>query len=145
MKMAMIGLGKMGANMVRRLARDGHEILGHDVDFQVAEQLAAEYASVTAAASLQDCVSLQEGPRVIWLMIPHSLVDQSLDKLLASGLSAGDIVIDGGNSNFNLSRGRGLRLAEQGIEFVDCGTSGGVWGLDNGYSLMVGGSDRPSR
>ncbi len=142
MKMAMIGLGKMGANMVRRMARDGHEILAHDVDFKVAEQLAAELDGVAAVESLQDCLRMQDGRRVIWLMIPHSLVDETLDKLLASGLSAGDIVIDGGNSNFNLSRARGQRLAEQGIEFVDCGTSGGVWGLDNGYSLMVGGSDQ---
>ncbi len=142
MKMAMIGLGKMGANMVRRLAGDGHEILAYDVDFSVAEQLANDLTTVTAVQTLEDCVGMQDGQRVIWLMIPHTLVDETLDKLLAIGLAAGDIVIDGGNSNFNLSRERGARLAGQGIDFVDCGTSGGVWGLENGYSLMVGGDDK---
>ena len=142
MKMAMIGLGKMGANMVRRLAGDGHEILAYDVDFSVAEQLANDLTTVTAFQTLEDCVGMQDGQRVIWLMIPHTLVDETLDKLLAIGLAAGDIVIDGGNSNFNLSRERGARLAGQGIDFVDCGTSGGVWGLENGYSLMVGGDDK---
>ncbi len=142
MKMAMIGLGKMGANMVRRLARDGHDILAYDVDIKVAEQLADDYASVTAVATLEDCVRLQSDQRVVWLMIPHTLVDETLDQLLAIGMTSGDIVIDGGNSNFNLSQQRGHRLAQQGIEFVDCGTSGGVWGLDNGYSLMVGGSNQ---
>ncbi len=128
MKMAMVGLGKMGANMVRRLAGDGHEILAYDVDFSVAEQLAGELDSVTAVQTLEDCVQMQDGQRVIWLMIPHTLVDETLDKLLGIGLAADDIVIDGGNSNFNLSRARGQRLAGQGIDFVDCGTSGGVWG-----------------
>ncbi|MDJ0881424.1 MAG: decarboxylating 6-phosphogluconate dehydrogenase [Gammaproteobacteria bacterium] len=142
MKMAMVGLGKMGANMVRRLAGDDHEILAYDVDFSVAEQLANDLASVTAVATLEDCINRQDGQRVVWLMIPHTLVDETLDKLLDIGLAAGDIVIDGGNSNFNLSRERGNRLAEQGIDFVDCGTSGGVWGLDNGYSLMVGGDNK---
>ena len=142
MQLAMIGLGKMGANMARRLARNGHEVIAYDVNPATAQALADESERISAAASLAECFERQDGASIIWLMIPHHLVDEMIDQLHAAGLSAGDIVIDGGNSNFNLSRERGRRLAEQQVHFIDSGTSGGVWGLDNGYSLMVGGDEQ---
>ena len=141
MKLAMIGLGKMGANMVRRLVRDGHELVAFDVSAEAVDALAGELDNVTPAADLPRVLANLDNPRVIWLMVPHRFVDQSIDDLLAAGLERGDLVIDGGNSNFKQSQVRGARLAEAGIHFVDCGTSGGVWGLENGYSLMVGGDD----
>jgi 6-phosphogluconate dehydrogenase len=141
MKLAMIGLGKMGANMVRRLVRDGHELVAYDVSSEAVNTLAGEMDNVTPATDLAGVLARLDSPRVVWLMVPHRFVDQSIDNLLAAGLNRGDLVIDGGNSNFKQSQERGARLAEAGIHFVDCGTSGGVWGLENGYSLMVGGSD----
>ncbi len=140
MKLAMLGLGKMGANMVRRLVRDGHEVVAYDVSAGAVDTLAGELGNVTPASDLRDVIANLESPRAVWLMVPHQFVDQSIDDLLAAGLDRGDLVIDGGNSNFKQSQARGARLAEAGIHFVDCGTSGGVWGLENGYSLMVGGS-----
>ena len=141
MKLAMIGLGKMGANMVRRLAADGHEIIAYDVDSGSAEKLAEEHSNITMVASLKDLVSSLEAPRSIWLMVPHEYVDQSIDDLLVAGVTQGDLIIDGGNSNFNLSKQRAEKLKASDIHFVDSGTSGGVWGLENGYSIMVGGTD----
>lgn len=141
MKLAMIGLGKMGANMVRRLVADGHEIVAYDVDKQSAQSLADELDKITAVDSLDDLIQALSPARVIWLMVPHQFVDDSIDALLAAGMAAGDLLVDGGNSNFNLSKQRAARLKEQAIHFVDCGTSGGVWGLENGYSMMVGGTD----
>lgn len=141
MKLAMIGLGKMGANMVRRLVADGHEIVAYDVDKQSAQSLADELDNITAVDSLDDLIQALSPARVIWLMVPHQFVDDSIDALLAAGMAAGDLLVDGGNSNFNLSKQRAARLKEQAIHFVDCGTSGGVWGLENGYSMMVGGTD----
>ena len=141
MKLAMIGLGKMGANMSRRLARDGHEIVAYDVSAQAVSALAGELDGVTPAHDPASVISNLATPRVIWLMVPHQYVDQTIDDLLAAGLEPGDLVVDGGNSNYKLSRERATRLAETGMLFADCGTSGGVWGLENGYSLMVGGSD----
>ncbi len=141
MKLAMIGLGKMGANMVRRLLADGHEIVAYDVDKQNAQSLADELDNITAVDSLDDLIQALSPARVIWLMVPHQFVDNSIDALLAAGMIAGDLLVDGGNSNFNLSKQRAARLKEQAIHFVDCGTSGGVWGLENGYSMMVGGTD----
>ncbi len=141
MKLAMIGLGKMGANMVRRLANDKHEVVAYDVSHQAALELENTLDSVLAVDNLETLLSSLSTPRIIWLMVPHQFVDQTIDDLVVAGLAAGDVVIDGGNSNFKLSQQRGERLQQQGIHFIDCGTSGGVWGLDNGYSLMVGGSD----
>ena len=140
MKLAMVGLGKMGANMVRRLVRDGHEVVAYDLDTVSMETLASESDAITAAESLAALVAALPQPRVIWLMVPHQFVDNSIDGLTAAGTGAGDLIIDGGNSNFKLSQARAARLIESGMHFVDCGTSGGVWGLENGYSLMVGGS-----
>jgi 6-phosphogluconate dehydrogenase len=140
MKLAMVGLGKMGANMVRRLVRDGHEVVAYDLDNAATQRLASESDAITAADSLAALLAALPKPRVIWLMVPHQFVDDSIDDLKAIGMDAGDVIIDGGNSNFLLSQARAVRLAGSDIHFVDCGTSGGVWGLDNGYSLMVGGS-----
>jgi len=142
MELAMIGLGRMGANMVRRLCQDGHEVVAYDVNPAIADALAGELSGVTAATELAGVLAALPSPRVVWLMVPHQFVDDSIAKLKEAGLSAGDILIDGGNSNFTHTKARGAKLAEDGIEYVDAGTSGGVWGLENGYSLMVGGSDQ---
>lgn len=139
MKLAMIGLGKMGANMVRRLSADGHEIVAYDVSEQTAQQLQQALSGVTAVSSLQSVIDALPEPRCIWLMVPHQFVDQTIQDLLAAGLAAGDLLIDGGNSNYRLSQRRAQDLQASGVAYVDCGTSGGVWGLENGYSLMVGG------
>jgi len=141
MKLAMIGLGKMGANMVRRLVADGHEIIAYDVDAVNAEKLAEEHSNITMVSTLKDLVSSLDAPRSIWLMVPHEYVDQSIDDLLVAGVTQGDLIIDGGNSNFNLSKQRAEKLKASDIHFVDSGTSGGVWGLENGYSIMVGGTN----
>ncbi|VAW59571.1 6-phosphogluconate dehydrogenase, decarboxylating [hydrothermal vent metagenome] len=142
MKLAMIGLGKMGANMVRRLHGDGHEIIAYDVDKDAAPALAQELDNVTAVGSLSELVSGLPQPCVIWLMVPHQFVDSSIESLVEAGVKAGDLLVDGGNSNFNLSKQRAASLEKKGIYYVDSGTSGGVWGLENGYSLMVGGADK---
>ncbi len=141
MKLAMVGLGKMGANMVRRLVRDGHTLLVYDVDPNVARLLADEHETIEAADSLHDLIAGLPVPRVVWLMVPHEHVDASIDAVIKAGMESGDLIVDGGNSNYRLSMRRAERLARQNILFADCGTSGGVWGLQNGYSLMVGGSD----
>jgi len=141
MKLAMIGLGKMGANMVRRLVGDGHEVIAYDVDFDVAKALADELENVTAFKDLNDVLGDFVGPRVIWLMVPHQFVDESIELLMNAGMHKGDLLVDGGNSNFNLSKQRAATLQVSGVHFVDSGTSGGVWGLENGYSIMAGGSD----
>lgn len=139
MKLAMIGLGRMGGNMVKRLVQGGHEVVAYDVDAAPGAALAAEYASVSAAADLKDVIAQLPAPRVIWVMVPHQFVDSTIAALLAAGVEAGDLIIDGGNSNYRQGQQRGAELAEKGIMFADCGTSGGVWGLKNGYSLMIGG------
>ena len=118
----------MGANMVRRLVRDNHEVVAYDVLHQTALDLQNEIVGVTAVQDFSALISNLPAPKVIWLMVPHKFVDETIDELLAAGLTAGDIVIDGGNSNFNLTKERGVRLLGKGIHFVDSGTSGGVWG-----------------
>ncbi|VAW70671.1 6-phosphogluconate dehydrogenase, decarboxylating [hydrothermal vent metagenome] len=141
MKLAMVGLGKMGANMVRRLQGDGHEVIAYDVDKKAAQALDNELDHVSAVSSLDELINQLEQPRVVWLMVPHQFVDDSIERLLQAGIKAGDLLVDGGNSNFNLSKKRAASLGEKGIHFVDSGTSGGVWGLKNGYSIMAGGTD----
>ena len=136
MQLGMIGLGRMGANMVRRLLRGGHACAVHDVSKEAVETMGREGA--TGSASLDDFVAKIARPRAVWLMIPAALVDAQLDDL-AARLDAGDIVIDGGNSWYKDDIARAKRLAAKGIHYLDCGVSGGVWGLERGYCLMIGG------
>ena len=139
MRLAMIGLGKMGGNMVRRLRRGGIEVVGYDRAAEVVAQLAKEEGMI-AATSVEDAVSKLSGPRILWLMLPSGDPTEQQLRSLAPLLSGGDIIVDGGNANYHDSQRRGAWLAELGIGFMDSGTSGGIWGLENGYCLMVGGT-----
>lgn len=139
MRLAMIGLGKMGGNMVRRLRRGGIEVVGYDRAGEVVARLAKEEGMI-AAISVEDAINKLSGPRILWLMLPSGDPTEQQLRLLAPLLSRGDIIVDGGNSNYHDSQRRGAWLAEQGIGFMDSGTSGGIWGLENGYCLMVGGT-----
>ena len=140
MKLAMIGLGKMGGNMVRRLCQGGHEVVGYDRDESVVVNIAASDGMI-AASSVADAVAKLEAPRVVWLMLPAGEITEQQLQALIPLLSEGDVIVDGGNSNFHDSERHGIMLAEHGIGFMDAGTSGGIWGLKNGYCLMVGGED----
>jgi len=140
-KLAMIGLGRMGGNMVKRLAAGGHELVVYNRSHDVARRMAEESDAITAVETIKQVVGSLEAPRAIWLMVPHQVVDETIAAVIDAGLQAGDLIIDGGNSNFRESQRRGMELAEQGFLFADSGTSGGIWGLTEGYSLMVGGSD----
>jgi len=137
MRLAMVGLGKMGGNMVRRLRRGGIQVVGYARSPDVVSSLATEEGMV-AASSIADAVAKLQSPRVVWLMLPSGEPTENQIRELAPLLAKGDIVIDGGNSNYKDSQRRGAWLAEQGIGFMDAGTSGGIWGLENGYCLMVG-------
>jgi 6-phosphogluconate dehydrogenase len=136
MQLGMVGLGRMGANLVRRLMRDGHRCVVYDVNPDAVKELEAEGA--TGATSLDELVAKLEKPRPVWLMLPAAIVDSTLDQLVPL-LQPGDAVIDGGNSYYRDDITRAKRLVAQNIHYVDCGTSGGVWGLDRGYCLMIGG------
>jgi 6-phosphogluconate dehydrogenase len=137
MELGMIGLGKMGSFMVERLVRGGHRVVGFDRDRPTVERVVEKGAA--GAYSLERLLGQLKAPRAIWLMVPAgTVVDQTID-LLTPQLSAGDVIIDGGNSYYRDSVRRAAALAAKGLNFVDCGTSGGVWGLTEGYSLMVGG------
>ncbi|WP_373032195.1 phosphogluconate dehydrogenase (NAD(+)-dependent, decarboxylating) [Streptomyces sp. NRRL B-2790] len=138
MQLGMIGLGRMGANLVRRLMRDGHHCVVSDVNADAVAELAGEGA--TGADSLQDLVAKLDKPRALWLMLPAAIVDSILDQLKPL-LEPGDILIDGGNSYYRDDITRARRLADKSLHYVDCGTSGGVWGLERGYCLMIGGED----
>jgi 6-phosphogluconate dehydrogenase len=138
MQLGMVGLGRMGANIVRRLVRDGHECVVYDVNPQAVTDL--EGQNVTGSASLADFVAKLSAPRAIWLMLPAAITGQILDQVAAL-LSPGDIVIDGGNSYYQDDIERAKVLAKSQLHYVDCGTSGGVWGLERGYSLMIGGEE----
>jgi 6-phosphogluconate dehydrogenase len=136
MKIGMIGLGKMGANMVRRLLRNGHQCVVYDLSRQAVSDLEKENAQ--GSDSLQDFVSKLDKPRAIWLMVPAAVVDRSIADLQPL-LEKGDIVIDGGNSYYVDDIRRAKQLRAGGIHYIDVGTSGGVWGLDRGYCMMIGG------
>ena len=136
MQIGMIGMGRMGANMARRLLRGGHECVVNDRSPQAVEAVVADGA--IAAASLDGFISKLKTPRAIWLMIPAALVDTMLDQLLTV-IEAGDIIIDGGNSYYIDDIRRAAELKAKGIHYVDVGTSGGVWGLERGYCQMIGG------
>jgi len=137
MDIAMIGLGRMGANMAERLHRGGHRVIG--VDPGEAARSAAAARGFEVSASLADALARLPVPRVVWLMVPAGeVVDQTLASL-APHLSEGDVVIDGGNSYYKDSMRRAAQLLQDDVTYLDCGTSGGVWGLQEGYSLMIGG------
>jgi 6-phosphogluconate dehydrogenase len=136
MQIGMVGLGRMGGNMVRRLMRAGHACVVHDLSAEAVAGLAKEGA--TGASSLEDFVSKLSKPRAICLMLPAAIVDMTLDRLVPH-LDRDDVVIDGGNSHYHDDIARAKRLQPQGIHYVDMGTSGGVWGLERGYCLMIGG------
>jgi 6-phosphogluconate dehydrogenase len=136
MQLGMIGLGRMGANMVRRLMRNGHECVVYDMSQKAVAELAAEKA--VGATSLADFVAKLAKPRAVWLMVPAAVVDRTIADLLPL-LERGDILIDGGNSYYVDDIRRAKELAPQGIHYVDVGTSGGVWGLERGYCMMIGG------
>jgi len=138
MQLGMIGLGRMGANMVRRLMRGGHECVVFDRSPQAVAELAKEQA--VGASSLTDFVAKLEKPRAIWLMVPAAVVDKAIADLLPL-LEPGDILIDGGNSYYIDDIRRAKELTPRGIQYVDVGTSGGVWGLERGYCMMIGGED----
>jgi 6-phosphogluconate dehydrogenase len=140
MRLGMVGLGKMGGNMVQRLARGGHEVAAFDRDPEVTRRVAEGAQGAIGAASLEDLVSILQAPRVIWVMVPAGDPTEQTLRSLAALMQPGDVIIDGGNSNFHDSKRRAAELAGQGIGFVDAGTSGGIWGLENGYCLMVGGT-----
>ncbi len=137
MELAMIGLGRMGGNMATRLLRGGHRVVVYNRTPEPVRVAEAEGA--VGAISLEDVVARLAPPRAIWLMLPAGQVTEDVITLLAAHLSPGDILIDGGNSNYKDSQRRAMFLADKGIYFVDSGTSGGIWGLAEGYSLMVGG------
>ena len=139
MRLAMIGLGRMGGNMVERLLGGGHEVVVFD---RSSDAIAASVAKgAIAAKDLVDVARQLSGPRIVWVMVPAGAPTQQTIDQLGAVLQRGDIVIDGGNSNFRDSMRRAAALAEAGIEFIDAGTSGGVWGLKVGYCLMVGASE----
>jgi 6-phosphogluconate dehydrogenase len=138
MQLGMIGLGRMGANLVRRLMRDGHECVVFDVNADVVKGLAGEGA--TGADSLEDFVANLTTPRIAWIMVPAAFAGQMVDKL-AGLMESGDIIIDGGNSYYRDDIDRAEALAPKGLHYVDIGTSGGVFGLERGFCLMVGGED----
>ena len=137
MKIAMIGLGKMGGNMATRLLRNNIEVVGFDFNANTVSTLANKEGLIPAT-SVKEAVSKLEGQKIVWIMLPSGDITENQIKDLIPMLNKGDIIIDGGNSNYKDSQRRGAMLAEHGIGFMDSGTSGGVWGLDNGYCLMVG-------
>ncbi len=142
MQLGMIGLGRMGANMAQRLLRGGHDVAGFDPSPQARERASGE--GLATLASLGELVARLDAPRALWMMVPAgAVVDATIDALLPL-LSPGDVLVDGGNSFYRDSQRRAERLAEQGIAYLDVGTSGGVWGLAEGYSLMIGGDGAAS-
>jgi 6-phosphogluconate dehydrogenase len=137
MKIAMVGLGKMGANMVKRLLQGGHEVVATDLNEDAIRE--AEEAGAIGAKTLDEVIANLETPRAVWIMVPAGKPTDSVVSALSDKLEEGDIIIDGGNSNYKETIRHGDEVAEKGIRFVDVGTSGGVWGLKEGYSMMVGG------
>ena len=136
MQIGMVGLGRMGANMVRRLIRGGHDVVVYDRSPKAVQALVAEKA--TGAQDFKDLVSKLKAPRAIWLMVPAGVVDETISRI-APLMEAGDILIDGGNSYYIDDIRRSKELASKSIHYVDVGTSGGVWGLERGYCMMIGG------
>lgn len=136
MQIGMLGLGRMGANMTRRLLRGGHDCVVHDVRRATVEELSV--AGAIGAFTLAELAAKLQAPRAVWLMLPAAVTPAAIDEL-ATVLQAGDLIIDGGNSDYREAMRRARQLKTLGIEFIDVGTSGGVWGLEEGYCLMIGG------
>jgi 6-phosphogluconate dehydrogenase len=130
MQLGFVGLGRMGAGMVERLRRTGHDVVGYDIDPELSD-----------VASLKELVDLLKRPRHVWIMVPYGAPAENTIEELAKLLEPGDLVVEGGNSRWTDDGPRAVRLAENGIGYVDCGVSGGVWGTEQGYALMAGGSD----
>jgi 6-phosphogluconate dehydrogenase len=143
MQLGMVGLGRMGANLVRRVMRDGHACVGTDVSADTVRDVAAE--GMTGAASTAELVQALDAPRVVWVMVPAGPITESAVAELGTLLSPGDTVIDGGNTRYHDDIRRARELAQRGIHYVDVGTSGGVFGLERGFCLMVGGDDEAVR
>ncbi len=139
MDIAMIGLGKMGANMTTRLLGKGHRVVAFDVKEEAVRT--AEAGGAVGARTLDEAVGKLSAPRAVWVMVPSGKPTDDTVAALAERLSPGDIVVDGGNSNYKDTMRRAAALKEKGLHFVDVGTSGGVWGLSEGYSMMVGGEE----
>lgn len=144
MQLGLVGLGKMGANMARRLAKDGHQVLVYNRTASVAQELATE-VPVTPVLSLEALVGALKAPRIVWTMVPAGQPTEDMIVRLVELLSPGDIVVDGGNSNFNDSIRRAAFLEAHQIHFLDVGVSGGIWGLTEGYALMIGGEEEIAR
>ena len=144
LSLGLVGLGRMGGNMARRLARGGVRVVGFDATPGSAAALAKE-GTVAAVDSLAAIASALPAPRVVWVMVPAGDATEGTIDALAPHLSRGDTIVDGGNANYKDSQRRADALAARGIGFVDCGVSGGVWGLDNGYALMFGGTSDAAR
>jgi 6-phosphogluconate dehydrogenase len=142
MQLGMVGLGRMGANMVRRLIKQGHECVVFDMSPQTVGELVKEKA--VGSASLTELVKKLEKPRAVWLMVPAAVVDKTIADLLPA-LESGDALIDGGNSYYVDDIRRSHELATKGVDYIDVGTSGGVWGLERGYCMMIGGPDQAVR
>jgi len=138
MRLAMIGLGRMGGNMSERLMKGGHEVVVYDRSAEAIQKYVS--LGATAAKDLGEVTAKLKGPRVVWIMVPSGKPVDDTIAHLTPGLSKGDVIIDGGNSNFHDTMRRAADLQARGIQFVDCGTSGGIWGLANGYCLMIGAS-----
>jgi 6-phosphogluconate dehydrogenase len=139
MQLGMVGLGRMGANIVRRLMRDGHDCVVYDVNPDTVKELAGEGAA--GSDSLEDFAAKLSKPRAAWVMVPAGQITETTVDQLGAVLESGDAIIDGGNSYYRDDIRRSAKLAEQGIDYIDCGTSGGVFGLERGYCLMIGGPD----
>ncbi len=139
MQLGVVGLGRMGANIVRRLMRDGHTCVVFDVNPDAVKDLEKEGA--TGASSVADFVDKLEAPRAVWVMVPSGEITGQTIEDVASHMKKGDMIIDGGNSYYRDDIARAATLSKRGIHFVDCGTSGGVWGIDRGYCLMIGGDN----
>jgi len=139
MELGIVGLGRMGANMARRLMRDGHKIVAYDVNPDAVSELAGEGAE--PASSLEDLAAKLSAPRSVWIMVPAGEITEQTVDAVAAVLDSGDAIVDGGNSYYRDDIRRAAKVGEQGIDYVDCGTSGGVFGLDRGYCLMIGGPD----
>ena len=141
MQLGMVGLGRMGSNLVRRLMRDGHDCVVYDVRPDAVRGLSGEGA--TGADSLADLVAKLAKPRAVWIMVPAGEITQAAVDGLAAHLEPDDVIIDGGNSSYRDDIARAASVRDRGIHYIDIGTSGGVWGLDRGFCLMIGGEDDP--